>query len=234
MRYERKFRIEMEDFAQVAQRVRTHPASFRTLFPDRVVNNLYLDTPQLEFLEENLSGVGIRSKYRIRWYGPDFSHVQKPLLEIKRKDEALGEKLFGILPEFDLHTVAIRPYIQKHIRSSLEIKKDLKAVSDATDKPEFIFPEVSLEPVLFNRYLRSYYISFDGKFRLTLDRKMEFTSAQSPSLRRLDWTEDDAVVMEIKYELADSPFWDTIGQHFEYRLGKNSKYVNGVALCGIL
>ena len=64
------------------------------------------------------------------------------------------------------------------------------------------------------------------------------TTPESTDLQRLlsefEGNGVKAVVMEVKYEFEDSPFWDSIGQHFQYRLGKNSKYVNGVALCGIM
>lgn len=234
MRYERKYRIEEADFAQVRQMVREHPMAFRTLFPDRIVNNLYLDTPYLDFLNENLDGVGVRTKYRIRWYGNPFEQADAPILEVKRKDGELGDKLFASLPGFVVGKTDLKEYLQNQLTPSLQIKSNLQSPDQTGPIREFILPTARLEPALFNRYLRSYLVSRDGKFRLTLDRKMEFTSARRPMDSPIRWRLDDAVVMEIKYEQESEAKWDGVGQFIPYRLGKNSKYVNGLVLSGII
>jgi hypothetical protein len=43
-------------------------------------------------------------------------------------------------------------------------------------------------------------------------------------------TTEEAVVMEIKYELEDDVHTDRITQHFPLRQTKSSKYVTGVQL----
>jgi SPX domain protein involved in polyphosphate accumulation len=234
MRYERKYRIELDSFAQVKQTVREHPMAFRNLFPDRIVNNLYLDTPYLDFLNENLDGVGIRTKFRIRWYGADFENAATPMLEVKRKDGELGDKLFAPLPELGIGRTDLPDYLNRNLQQTLQIKSDPRKPDETGHLREFVLPNVRLEPALYNRYLRSYLISRDGKFRLTLDRKMEFASARRQLGGNLRWRLDDAVVMEIKYDQADEHRWDSIGQFLPYRLGKNSKYVNGLILTGVV
>lgn len=234
MRFERKFRIEGQDFAQVRQEVRQHPLAFRTLFPDRVVNNLYLDTPFLDFLNENLDGVGVRTKFRIRWYGQDFTRVDKPVLEVKRKDGELGDKLFAHLPNFIIGDTGLATYLQENLNRQLQIKANSATPNSQDRFREFILPDVRLEPTLFNRYVRSYLISADGKFRLTLDRKMEFATPRQAVMSALRWRLDDAVVMEIKYDQGMEASWDRVGQNLPYRIGKNSKYVNGLLLTGVI
>ena len=41
-------------------------------FPDRIVNNVYFDTPDLAAFEANLWGAPERRKCRLRWYGETF------------------------------------------------------------------------------------------------------------------------------------------------------------------
>ena len=69
MRYERKYRIENVDISLINQIVKMHPAGFRKAYPDRSVNNIYLDTPDFETYRANVAGVSERKKYRVRWYG---------------------------------------------------------------------------------------------------------------------------------------------------------------------
>ena len=42
MRYERKYRIEQASFQEVLHTVKMNPAAFRTAFPDRWVNSVYI------------------------------------------------------------------------------------------------------------------------------------------------------------------------------------------------
>src|SRR5450759_5211206 len=46
IRYERKWVPAGFSLAEVLAMVRRHPAAFRPAFPERQVNNIYLDTPE--------------------------------------------------------------------------------------------------------------------------------------------------------------------------------------------
>lgn len=89
-----------------------------------------------------------------------------------------------------------------------------------------------LRPVLVNSYLRSYYISRDHRFRLTIDREMKFGGMD----RRMPFTGsmgiDRAVVIEVKYDFQHDEDYDRVGQFLPFRAGKNSKYVTGMLLVG--
>ena len=57
MRYEIKYRIDSSHLDTVQQSVMNHPASFRKIYPDRQINNIYWDTLGLQFYKDNIIGI---------------------------------------------------------------------------------------------------------------------------------------------------------------------------------
>lgn len=212
MRYERKFRIEHMNASALEQLLRMHPAAFYSLHPDRQINNIYLDTPQLTTWNDNIYGVNQRKKYRIRWYGQDLETVRSAKLELKIKHNELGRKESFDVPDFELD-------------QALQICADLPQLDPS-------FPH--LQPSLINTYQRSYWQSFDGRFRVTIDRDMCFYpysgTLLSGSVDLLNPMRDPALILEIKYETADDPLVEQITQHLPFRQSRHSKYVTGVLL----
>ena len=90
MRYERKYRIEDLRLEMVHQIIKNHPSSFRKIYPDRQVNNIYFDTPNYTTYTENVMGIAQRKKFRVRWYGDRRDTRTKNNLEVKIKDYELG------------------------------------------------------------------------------------------------------------------------------------------------
>ena len=209
MRYERKFRIEETSFEQLYALLLAHPLGLTELFPDRQVNNIYLDTPDLSFYEENLSGAAERRKYRIRWYGPDLTLAHKPVFEVKRKFNEVGDKLMHKL-ESDI------------ILDNLEnVRNYVEAIH---------YDYVALQPVLLNTYKRSYLTTFDGRFRITIDRELGFYPLEYPIMQPLTLIYDEVLVMEVKYEQENDDYWKSFSNHLPFRVTKNSKYVTGINL----
>jgi VTC domain len=222
MRYERKYRSEDLSFSEALQVVRDHPMSFKTLHPDRQVNNIYFDTPELHFLRDNLYGVPQRRKYRIRWYGHDIVQAAQPVLEMKCKDGELGDKFMA-----DLEALTLGDRAQLAARFAQGY-----AAIHATQPPLSSLAAQDLEPVLLNTYLRSYFISYNGKFRLTIDREMRhyaFGARQTvlPFPRC-----DEAVVLELKYDEADDDAFQRVAQRLPMRLARSSKYTIGMLMVG--
>ena len=87
----------------------------------------------------------------------------------------------------------------------------------------------SLVPVMVNTYDRSYYMTSDKKFRITIDWDMRFGNFQT-DLRHLPYKDENGIVLELKYDAIFEKESDRITQHIPFRLTKNSKYVNGVSL----
>ncbi len=208
MRFERKYKVEGFSLAEVKQLLRFHPASFRTLYPDRQVNNIYFDTPAMQAFNQNGFGINQRKKYRVRWYGDDVRKVQAPQLEVKIKHNELGRKEIQNLTPFSL--------------------QDLAPLTQAVNNHNKHY--IALRPVLLNSYKRSYYISMDGNFRLTIDHHLRYHSLiMGPSFRQY-MVQDPSIIIEIKYEQD----WDEEANHITQRLPlrqvKYSKYVTGVQL----
>lgn len=210
MRYERKYKIQHLSLSALRQLIELHPASFRTLYPDRQVNSLYLDTSEYQTWNQNVMGQNERKKYRIRWYGALKAGKGPARFEIKQKHNELGWKEIMPLENFDLH---------KREPAFTEIFKK--------------YPELShLQPRLINSYTRSYFGSFDGKFRLTLDRDMRFFRPDAEKLTDVYARNDPGFILEIKYDQGDDHRISEITQHLPFRQTKHSKYVQGVQLVG--
>ncbi len=206
MRYERKYRITDLQLAHIIQAVKYHPTSFRKIYPDRKINNIYFDTLGLQTYRDNVMGIAERQKFRIRWYG-DTRSVMQPKLEIKKRLNELGTKEIFNLESFDLNALE---------RMSDEITRLTKT-------------NTHLQPILLNAYQRSYWGSPDGKFRITIDHDMCFHSKMNMRFRSFQiW--DEAIILELKYDQVDEKHVDRIAQFIPFRRTKNSKYVNGVAL----
>ena len=102
MRYERKYKIESISPDVVRQVVINHPASFKKIFPDRKVNNIYFDNAELSAYFDNVNGVAERQKVRVRWYGDDIRKIENPKLEIKIKSNQLGYKKSFPIDDFEI------------------------------------------------------------------------------------------------------------------------------------
>lgn len=208
MRFERKYRVENLTLSEVMQILRMHPASFRKLHPDRQINNIYFDSPDLMTYHLNMSGVGYRKKYRIRWYGDDPKQIHKPKFEIKIKKNELGEKQTFKVEKFSLN--------------------DLEAITKEINR---LNPDGSLlRPVLLNSYERAYLISSDGRFRITIDHRMHYHSLLNRAHFTRYFYRDPAIIIEIKYEAETDDLLNQISQFLPFRQSKHSKYVVGVEM----
>ncbi len=85
-----------------------------------------------------------------------------------------------------------------------------------------------LIPTLLNRYERTYYLSSDKKYRLTLDNKMEFYSINPIRDYFKIFSDEEKTVVELKYNQQYADGARGITEHFPFRVTKNSKYVIGV------
>ena len=204
MRYEIKYRIELLGLASIEAVILMHPASFSTSFPDRQVNNIYLDTPNLHCFYQNIEGVPRRQKMRLRWYGKMDYPQNNSVLEIKNKNAELGWK--------DSFKISNR---------SIDTKEEL--LSAIAEQPVRLD---TLTPILHNSYYRKYYISSDGLFRLTIDSqqsfKLPFSNMDALDLSRYP------IIVELKYEAEYAERARDIMDYIPFRQTKNSKYTNGV------
>lgn len=210
MRYERKYRIEGISLNLILQTLRLHPASLSKIHPDRQINNIYFDTPELTTYKENVMGIADRDKYRVRWYGWDPLVVKKPKLELKHRRNNVGTKTIYKVAPFEF--------------------EDLSGLIKEVNELSGTF--ATLRPVLQNSYKRAYFGTRDEKFRVTIDWDLSYASMfATKQFRRHQQFEPNVHILEVKYEQELEAEADRISQYFPFRSTKNSKYVTGVDLC---
>lgn len=219
-RYERKFAIVDASIAEVEQHVRHHPALFFPEYAPRIVNNIYLDTPDLRNYRQNVDGHSHRAKLRARWYGPLFGAVPQAVLEQKCKRGHLGTKQSARLAPFEFGQQA----------SALGVRRWLETSS----LPENLHHEIqSAEPTLVNLYRRQYFRSHNRQVRLTIDSALTFFRFQRHANSFLTRVEVRAlVVLELKYSAAASEEAAAVANHLPFRMTRMSKYVFGLNAVG--
>jgi hypothetical protein len=212
LRYERKFILQGPGLNEVLAFVKRHPSSFHETYPARVVNNIYLDSPGRGDYHDHVNGVGNRSKTRIRWYGEPSSVIERPTFERKIKRGAVIAKESYPLPVFCMNGESIKAPVQAAIGSA--------------KLPEML--QLALrqrEPSLLNRYHRHYFVSGDGRFRLTVDSGLKFAGVK-PHIFSLPAI--PAVIVELKFgpEFADDA--SLVTNVMPFRVARFSKYVAGI------
>jgi SPX domain protein involved in polyphosphate accumulation len=215
-RYERKFLVENLETGQVRLIIRRHPSMFHEPYPPRRVNNLYLDTRDLDNYLANINGAAYRSKVRIRWYGQIFDHIPKPVLEFKIKNGLVGTKHSFPFPAFALETGFSRKDIQ-HLISQSELPGETRNLLRG------------LEVVLCNSYKRSYFASKDKCFRLTVDNDMVYYRVNPFNNKFRDFARDDNhVIVELKYDKPYETSAERVSKYLPFRITRSSKYVTGM------
>lgn len=218
LRFERKFVFENGNARDIIERVYRFPFGFKEVFHKRKVNNIYFDDANYNFYKQNVEGVANRKKLRLRWYGDETAMIKSPTIEIKIKHGEVGDKINYKLKEnsYDLET-----------QSPDDIHKSLIIAS--AGRPALQQGLRVLHPSLLNSYERRYFLSFCGKFRITVDFKQEFFNPNYKDYRKSKIVLSD-VILELKYAIEDDFEARRITQHINSRLSKNSKYVNGINL----
>lgn len=210
MRYERKYKADSVSVPLALQAIRLHPAGFRTLYPDRTVNNIYFDTPSLSTYRENVDGNPERKKFRVRWYADQPEKIEQPRFEVKIKDNQLGDKEIYECDPFKL--------------------ENLQSITERVNQGNPF--NMALRPVLMNTYKRSYLSTPGQKFRITIDHGVHFFSMLTANQFTRYTIYDPDIIVELKYdESEDQQAVKEIMQFLSFRQTKSSKYVNGVNRC---
>jgi hypothetical protein len=215
LRYEVKYVARATELHRLLSWVRVADAGFTEPFPPRQVNNVYFDTFDHYAYAENLSGASARSKVRFRWYG-EGDEPEKGTLEVKRRRSSVGWKLsyrVGAVPLIGTPWLRFRRTLREQLPADARIWLDANP-----------------QQVLINRYRRRYFLSRDGRVRLTVDwnqRVYDERLCPTPNLTR-PANLPDTLVVELKFDRADRKLANRYAQGIPIRLSRNSKYVIGV------
>ncbi|WP_282081048.1 polyphosphate polymerase domain-containing protein [Aquimarina algiphila] len=219
LRYERKFifqNIDLDDLIQTT--VYTNSFCFEEIYSKRTINNIYFDDNNYTFYKQNVSGDGVREKYRLRWYNSTPSIIKSPTIEIKKKFGEVGDKFSLKIPSFesDIQSLSI-DQINHQIIAELKKSKN----------KELMFKFYNLFPTLYNSYERRYFLSACEKFRITLDSNMNFFHPYNYNHCHLI---NNEIILELKYNKEYDNESRSVTQQINSRLSKNSKYVRGIEI----
>lgn len=209
-RYELKYVYEEYDFRLIYNEIMLSPFLFKETHQLRRVNNVYFDSVNNYSYEENLSGVGIREKYRIRWYEPFFIQTR---LEKKIKEGSLGYKKFYNMPE-----VNIQDFNWKVYKNQV---KDLDMCEPT--KLELL----SKIPTVYVSYDRRYFVSACSRFRFTIDFNIRYQKFANGIVSKRVINEE-GIVLELKFNEEDYEAAKLITNQLSERMVSNSKFVNGI------
>jgi len=213
LRYELKLVCQDTAHAQVLMALRLNPASLRTLYPDRQVQSIYFDTPEGKSLQENLAGISQRRKIRFRWYNAPSNEVDDHL-EMKVRENTMGWK----------HTL---PFRNKTAVQGVR-RGDFLAHIKANLTPAWkVNLERGMEPVQWISYLREYFISGNGKVRVTVDRNLQswdqrgmwrLSNKYAAPMQKL-------IIVEVKCAVDDYEEANSVITKLPLMVGKSSKFV---------
>lgn len=216
-RYERKFIVpDHHSVKELEHQLKSNSRLFSEIFHQRQVNNIYFDSRDYSNYHDNVIGLANRKKFRIRWYGDAFGRIENPKLEVKIKKGLIGDKWTFDMKSFTLNNEFSAEYIQ--------------GVFNDSNLPLSIHEELKMSiPTLLNTYQRKYFLSFDQRFRITLDFDLRYHNME---VRRNNFNKiplkDPNKIIEMKYQREDDDDAKKITSQFSFRLHKNSKYVNGI------
>ena len=210
MRYERKFIIKLYDLYLLKQKIKLSRHNFLKKYEDRYVNNIYFDTKNMSSLKDNIEGNFFREKIRVRWYGDFLGPTNQPILEFKIKKGLMGYKKQYLINSFDLNDgINFSDYLKNYF-----------------DEQNLINYNYTFSPSVINNYRREYFQSYRNDYRITIDHNIKYYNLKNRSRPRLDHTDYENIIVELKYAKEDKNIKD-LTNYLRLRLNKNSKYVNG-------
>ena len=215
LRVETKFVSELNNIDSVTRWIKGYKAGFKKLHHPRQINNIYFDTFDYLSYGENLAGISRRIKARLRWYGETREVLTQPVMEFKNRIGKQGWKNSFQLENIDLSLSW--DLLQNSIRHQLPPEGEIIFLS---------FPM----PTLINQYRRNYFLSSDGKLRITVDEGIKVFDQRNSNRPKFypGMNMPDYIVVEFKYHRDDFLVVGETIKDFPLRPSRSSKYVTGM------
>ena len=187
---------------------------FKEKYKPRLVNSIYFDNCFNSSANDNLAGISIREKYRLRWYDNICSEAK---FELKKKENKLNYKKYFILSPsknklLDLKNVYFAKLFQKELYSW-------------NNKYSFeLFPKVQVQ------YKRKYYEDFNN-VRVTFDNKIKFWQSFENKLPFFGSIFSyDQHIVELKFAPDKFNYVSNLLRKTNFFPKRHSKYLTGLAL----
>ena len=221
-RCEIKFASYQVDYPLIKNWLKSNNFNFKKEYKNRIVNNLYFDSNNLDAYKDNIYGHSSRIKARFRWYGK-FSEKNQGNLELKFKRNIYGWKEKYKIEKLNLENTTNCNIIKTTISKNLPKKTK-------------IFFEKNNIPQIVNQYEREYFISNNKKFRITIDQNMKiFNQRTSKELNLIKKIKiQNYIILEVKFERSCHKDIESLLHNIPIRASRNSKYINYIrAVIGI-
>tara|TARA_B110000037_G_C17045811_1_gene475632 strand:- start:358 stop:1047 length:690 start_codon:yes stop_codon:yes gene_type:complete len=221
-RCEIKFSSYIVNYPIIKKWLKSSNFNFRKEYKNRIVNNLYFDSNNLDAFKDNIFGHSSRIKTRFRWYG-DFKEKNIGNLELKFKRNIYGWKKIYKIEKLALENEIKFRTIKDTINKNLPL--NARIFFDRNNKPQIV-----------NQYEREYFISHDKKYRITIDKNMRIFNQRNNNELNLKKTEiiQNYFILEVKFERSCYNKIETLLHNIPIRASRNSKYINSIrAVIGI-
>lgn len=225
MRYEIKYVLDPNSLNRFSVWL-AGAAYFRRAFPCREVNSVYFDTSEMAAAMDNLAGISIRNKFRLRWYsGLDSSqspNIDQPKFEIKSKQGRLGQKFDRTISAIDVESIYKND--AEHLAS--QVRKELVY----NDWPDLNMHPDFLDPKLLVKYKRSYYVGPED-IRVTVDRNISFGDILSNTHHKIIGQQSySKAIIEFKFPPKSQHQAAEIMSSLPFYPVRSSKYLTGLSL----
>ena len=216
-RYELKFNAHTSQYQPMLNWIDLHSGMFSKAYDQRIVNNIYFDSEDLDSYTENLTGISSRTKLRLRWYGDTFD-PREASLELKIKRNRLGWKVQDRISFDDqrltqMDWTEIQQFVGTRVSDYLRLHWSMNPY-----------------PVILNRYERDYFLSSDGKTRITVDKNVRFFDQRTGSHLNTAFENicPDMLILEVKFDARDLAAGEKALSEIRLQRTKSSKFVIGV------
>jgi len=219
VRKEIKFKVFIKDIGKFYSWLLNSP--FKKSYEDRRVNSLYYDTYNLDFANDNITGLSKRIKIRARWYSKydqnflnDFCKDKNFKFEVKRKVNNLSDKVFLLEVSCNKEDTFLK-------RQNFLKKKLNQAISNYS-----IISKLLLRNIIFVGYKREYYQHFfSPNIRLTIDKDIACSiSNQLPNSKK-SIISNNYIIVEFKFEYNMEKLVTQLLKNFPFRRIRSSKYL---------
>lgn len=222
VRREIKFKIFIKDIGKFYSWLYNSP--FKKKYDNRGVNSLYYDTINLDFANDNISGISNRIKIRTRWYTKndenflnEFCKNKYFRFEIKRKKNNYSDKIF--LPK---QYATKNSVIEQRAFLKKELKNELSKFSELS--------HLILKDTVFVGYNREYFEHiFLENIRLTIDKDLSCLLCSKVLNIENTKISNNFIIVELKFNQKNENLVKHILKAFPFRQIRSSKYLYAIS-----